>query len=210
MSDYHDDLTEYINARSSLPPLTPEQVESVIKQCDSYRVRAGHKWKDLCECGELKDSRSAGCVSCRKAAFKALCHPERPHFAKGKCERCYSSEYQRSRDGLNSLTQGRKYQLKHMFSLSIEYYERILQLQDGLCAICGTDRPGGKSEWHVDHDHSCCPGKRSCGKCVRGLLCLQCNHLLGNAKDDVSILMAAAHYLKGGNWRDTLAVASSA
>ena len=32
----------------------------------------------------------------------------------------------------------------------------------------------------VDHDHGCCPkSKKSCGKCVRGLACADCNFLLG-------------------------------
>jgi hypothetical protein len=34
---------------------------------------------------------------------------------------------------------------------------------------------------HVEHDHACCQRKnRSCGKCVRGLLCHTCNIALGH------------------------------
>lgn len=71
--------------------------------------------------------------------------------------------------------------------------KRIAQYQCG-CAICGHVVPGGHG-WVVDHDHSCCPGEKSCPKCRRGILCFYCNKLLGNAFDRVEILKAAINYL---------------
>lgn len=46
------------------------------------------------------------------------------------------------------------------------------------CEICR--RPFGErwSRATIDHDHRCCGGKRSCGSCVRGILCTTCNTAL--------------------------------
>jgi hypothetical protein len=76
-----------------------------------------------------------------------------------------------------------------------EDYDGILADQSDGCAICGSVIPGGNGRFHVDHDHACCPGK-SCGKCVRGLLCVNCNFMLGHAQDDPDVLRAAADYLE--------------
>ncbi|MEU0663871.1 endonuclease VII domain-containing protein [Streptomyces lavendulocolor] len=66
----------------------------------------------------------------------------------------------------------------------------------GTCAICG--RPDGEGRaLSVDHDHGCCPeGDRTCGKCVRGLVCGACNHGLGKFRDSPELLRAAAAYLE--------------
>lgn len=47
--------------------------------------------------------------------------------------------------------------------------------QDGQCLldICSNEAI------RVDHDHKCCPGRKSCGRCIRGLLCDSCNLDLG-------------------------------
>jgi hypothetical protein len=66
--------------------------------------------------------------------------------------------------------------LKWYYGLSIEDYERMFNKQNRACAIC--QRKPGKKNLSVDHDHSCCPGRKSCGKCIRGLLCMSCNRRL--------------------------------
>lgn len=63
------------------------------------------------------------------------------------------------------------------------------------CAICGHSEPGGKG-WVVDHDHACCDGEKSCPQCRRGVLCVYCNMVLGNAFDRIEILQSAVKYLE--------------
>lgn len=77
-----------------------------------------------------------------------------------------------------------------------DLYYAMLTAQNGGCAVCGTTVPGGQGRFHVDHDHTCCPGTKSCGKCIRGLLCHNCNVGLGNFKDDPSIMVAGIAYLQ--------------
>ena len=58
------------------------------------------------------------------------------------------------------------------------------------CEICAD--PSGL---HVDHDRSCCPGFGSCGSCVRGFLCGNCNVALGMIRDNTKTLSSAIDYL---------------
>lgn len=94
----------------------------------------------------------------------------------------------------NSSTQcDRCRKLKSRYNLTWDAYTTILDLQNGNCAICTNELGDGRS--YVDHDHSCCPGTKSCGSCVRGILCLSCNTSLGGFKDDPDILQKAIDYL---------------
>lgn len=62
------------------------------------------------------------------------------------------------------------------YRLTVSEYEAMLEAQGGVCAIC---KQPPVRRLCVDHDHSCCPGKRSCGRCVRKLLCHGCNFTIG-------------------------------
>lgn len=59
------------------------------------------------------------------------------------------------------------------------------------CQACG-----GTKRLTVDHDHSCCNGRTSCGKCIRGVLCSNCNVALGNAHDNITALEGLIAYLE--------------
>lgn len=70
-----------------------------------------------------------------------------------------------------------------------------LAVVQGGCLICESRTPKGKN-WHVDHDHSCCPGPVTCGRCIRAVLCSECNTGLGKFQDDPKILEKAAAYVE--------------
>jgi hypothetical protein len=75
-----------------------------------------------------------------------------------------------------------------------EMYWALYEAQGGHCALC--QRATGKTKkLALDHDHSCCPGPVSCGRCVRGLLCGPCNRLLGFARDTLVFFQRCIDYL---------------
>jgi hypothetical protein len=82
------------------------------------------------------------------------------------------------------------------FNITRAQYDELLTEQGGTCAICfGQSRNGDRLS--VDHDHNCCPERgRSCGSCIRGLLCSDCNRAIGMMRDDPERLRKAATYLE--------------
>lgn len=80
------------------------------------------------------------------------------------------------------------------YRITQEEWESLLAKQGGVCAICKKY----SDLWHTDHDHNCCAGsdKRTCGKCVRGILCNKCNQALGMFDDDRERLARALEYVR--------------
>lgn len=74
-------------------------------------------------------------------------------------------------------------------------YEALLASQGGICRGCLRE-PGDGEVFDVDHDRECCPQRRSCGKCVRGLLCRRCNVTLGQVNDEPERLRRLADYIE--------------
>ena len=84
--------------------------------------------------------------------------------------------------------------VQRTYSLTPEQYARLMRVQGNRCAICRR-ATGATKRLAVDHDHTCCPGPTSCGRCVRGLLCGPCNDEMAHARDDPEHFRRAIRYL---------------
>ena len=83
----------------------------------------------------------------------------------------------------------------HRYGLDESAWKALFESQGRACAACGSKTTGSK-DWHTDHNHTCCPAGRSCGNCVRGILCDRCNRALGNVDDSIEKLQTLIDYLK--------------
>lgn len=100
----------------------------------------------------------------------------------GECKSCKNG---RQRDKHN----------KYTYNLTKREYEGMLRRQGNQCDACGGEF-GSRRDICVDHDHNCCPGERSCGECVRALLCQDCNISLGRMKECPKRIRALASYVE--------------
>ena len=86
------------------------------------------------------------------------------------------------------VAENRRRWLKRKFNVTPKWFDEKLASQNGACAICQTETPGGPGHFHVDHCHGT--------KKIRGLLCNHCNVGLGCFKDNPDTLLAAIYYLE--------------
>lgn len=127
---------------------------------------------------------------------------DRNHYAKGMCRVHYTRQFRYGRTSLandrkkDTYTCGlsyktvRKSHLRNKYKVTEEQY--LTMAQNG-CEICGKMSLPHK-KLHIDHDHKCCPvvydskGRtgyfKTCGRCVRGVLCDGCNNAVGKYERD--------------------------
>lgn len=85
--------------------------------------------------------------------------------------------------------------LRRFYGLTLEQFQDMLSIQDGKCGLCGVCFSDNLRPV-VDHNHMCCKGPKSCGKCLRGLLCSGCNLGIGHFRDSPERLGLAINYLR--------------
>ena len=113
------------------------------------------------------------CSSCEKEFSTTIRDGDRTIYSvdRTRCLDCFpykmrGTEYTDKKLNLKNI------QLKCRYGIDLKQYEKLLQEQGGLCAICGSPPPNSyKKRLSVDHDHK--TGE------IRGLLCTKCNVTLG-------------------------------
>lgn len=131
------------------------------------------------------------CDNLRKRASEAKLKEENPEAWKEKQDQ-YRKTY-RNNHKEKVAASDRRRSLIAKFGITPEQYDELLQRQNGVCAIC--DEAPGKRRFAVDHDHSCCPTQKTCGLCIRGLLCSNCNTALGLLKEDRDRILKMIKYV---------------
>ena len=107
------------------------------------------------------------------------------------------SEYDRLYRSLAKRKIAAREQRLKKYGLTPKSYNKMVESQKGVCAICATDpyiknNRGQKKTLVIDHCHD--TGK------VRGLLCDKCNRAIGLLGDDYNILLQAICYIKNGGF----------
>ena len=132
--------------------------------------------------------------------FSRWCKDCRREYRQTPGQKEYDQKYQKTPEGraayqrYNHKIEHRHSQRKYKYGISQLEFDNILLSQENKCAVCKKDKLESQ-RWYVDHDHACCPGRRSCGKCIRGILCNNCNVGIGCLKDDIDTIKMAIKYL---------------
>jgi hypothetical protein len=131
----------------------------------------------------------------RKGAGRDRKKRNYPVGGEKKCPLCEKnkplSEYPKNNNYCSSCKKDydRKIKTSRRWNISID---TINDMYSHGCAVCGKT----EGRMCIDHDHACCPGQGSCGKCVRGVLCTKCNAALGMVDDSIERLQALIAYLE--------------
>lgn len=159
--------------------------------------------------GVRKFQAKGMCTLCYQVALKVgdISARPRPTVCSGNilCINCNRLQPESCYKSQQSTKSGKNHEcrfcmkLRKRYTLTYHSYMSILIDQDFRCKICRCELDmESPREIHVDHDHSCCP-RKSCGTCVRGVLCRSCNLGLGNFKDNPELLKVASTYLETYN-----------
>lgn len=136
-------------------------------------------------CAEHRDQRKRDMQKARQAL--------RPHLCRD-CGVPISTPRARVCDACRPIARraakkrGGRAELLRKYGMTEESYIELMRRQSYRCYGCGVHADDYGKNFHIDHDHACCPGVGSCGVCVRGLLCNLCNTGWGKLDENLAIV----------------------
>jgi hypothetical protein len=133
-----------------------------------------------------RDGLRADCKLCNAKRVKKYYHNIDPKEKKRRYDKNRrSNEEYKKRERSRQLAK---------IGFTLELFNQMLEDQGNLCALCGTDNPGGnRTTFNADHDHK--TGN------PRGLLCMSCNLAIGYIElKDLSWLNKAIKYIEDGGF----------
>ena len=116
---------------------------------------------------------------------RGVCSLQQKSAYQPKCKQCFKDAIRHKRNTIPNYQ--RSVDLKYNFGISLEDYNKMLELQEFKCDICLRSCGEFSRNLAVDHNHV--TGK------IRGLLCGQCNTALGKVKEDKEILLRMINYI---------------
>lgn len=173
----------------------PDKVVKVCKACIN-RIRYNGRSKPSQEEVDCSlRTKTKVCTVCKKRLSHDLYHnSSRSKDGKGyRCIECDNKARKDYRDANKDrhATKRRIVQIKSRFNLEEQKLRDLMDEQKGCCAICDESlvdpSKDSTKQYGIDHNHN--TGE------VRGLLCLHCNAMLGQAMDSPSVLLAGYNYL---------------
>ena len=183
-----------------------EKAGSVCKNC--VKLQSAEYRKEHKTCSRCKKTKLRICFSkdpCQKSGLHPYCKEcvsiygmkfRNTPMNKEQRSIKFKEYYYANRD--ECLRKHREYYRKNIHKLrlkgrckkigiTVDTYNDMFEEHDGYCDICGISESDLKKPLFIDHDHD--TGD------VRGLLCPNCNSLLGHARDNLDILISAYSYL---------------
>lgn len=160
--------------------LEEDQVAEYGKICT--RCQEWCFWEQFPPNTRAKDHRDSRCHRCRAdvQSQRRLDDPEKSKEIRKRHYYKYQDKHKAY--GITRNKSGVARALK--YGLTLEQLDGMYEAQDYRCAWCGRhESECPKQKLCVDHDHDCCPGYKSCGKCVRRLLCDDCNMVEGRLRN---------------------------
>ncbi len=143
-----------------------------------------HKWCKDCFAAYCRERRQRQTPDERRAALD-----KRNAWVAENKERVRSKERAAARKRYaENPDKGWAKHLKYDYNITPDQWFFMLEKQGGVCGICGKPPQENQRRFAVDHDHNCCPGFGSCGKCIRGLLCSYCNTKIEFAVDNIEAI----------------------